>query len=131
MEQDEGILYEYAVVRYVPRVHRQEFVNVGLLMMSKRNRWLRGRVWLDVDRLRGFDREVDIEGLARVLKLMERSDVPSAQLPVEERFRWLAAKKSAVVQVSPTHPGIIVGDYSSAAEALSDTFDRLFAELVM
>ena len=91
MANPDDFLYEYAVVRYVPRVDREEFVNIGLLMMCKRRRWLKGEVWLDEGRLRAFDPGINIDTLRTQASLFMRDDVPSRGLPVEERFRWLTA----------------------------------------
>lgn len=102
----DNLLYEYAVIRYVPRVEREEFINVGLLMMCKRRRWLRCAIYLDPKRLTAFDPRVNLERLRHQLQLFERSGVPFADSPVEERYRWLVAAKSACLQTSPSHPGI-------------------------
>ncbi len=102
----DNLLYEYAVIRYVPRVEREEFINVGLLMMCKRRRWLRCDIYLDSERLKAFDPRVNIERLRHQLQLFERSGVPFPDSPVEERYRWLVAAKSACLQTSPSHPGI-------------------------
>ncbi len=122
----DAALYEYAVIRYVPRVDREEFINVGLLMVCKRRRWMRGTIMLNEERLRAFDPRADVERLKRQLSLFERDDVPERGLPVEERYRWLAAAKSAVIQVSPSHPGLLVPADSDPEE----TFLRLLGELV-
>ena len=136
-------LYEYAVVRYVPRVDREEFVNIGLIMMSKRRRWLRGEIRLDENRLRGFDPKVNLEALRQQASLFSRDDVPSRSLPVEERYRWLAAVKSAVLQVSPSHPGVLAEDrdgncamegdgaYTREYYDLNCEFERLLGDLVL
>lgn len=151
----DNLLYEYAVIRYVPRVEREEFINVGLLMMCKRRRWLRCAIYLDAERLKAFDSRVNIERLRHQLQLFERSGVPFPDSPVEERYRWLVAAKSACLQTSPSHPGIAYLPFeaslmSSDAEAtstipcveasqisspdcssiLDSTFERLFTELV-
>ena len=118
-------LYEYAVLRYVPHVERQEFVNIGLLMLCKRRRWLCGRVELDAGRLAAFDREVDLEVLRRQTAMFERTDLPAPTLPAEEKYRWLTAVKSASLQVSPSHPGLLRGDVNPEQE-----FERLFSLLV-
>lgn len=119
-------LYEYAVVRYVPRVDREEFVNIGLIMMCKRRRWLRGEVMLDSARLRAFDPQVNLDCLEKQASLFTRADVPSGDIPVEERYRWLAAVKSAVLQVSPSHPGLLASEIDLETE-----FERLFKDLVV
>ena len=135
-------LYEYAVVRYVPRVDREEFVNIGLIMMCKRLKWLKGEVLLEESRLRAFDPKINLKSLQTQASLFMRTDVPSALLPVEERYRWLTAVKSAVLQVSPSHPGIIPDltaasghdsefpEFSDKTAALESEFTRLFNDLV-
>lgn len=138
-------LYEYAVVRYVPRVDREEFVNIGLIMMCKRRRWLRGEIRLNEPRLRAFDPAVNMKSLAAQASVFTRTDVPASDIPVEERYRWLAAVKSAVLQVSPSHPGILCtprpdsGTGTDLSGLLPDEgfvrldteFGRLFKELVL
>ncbi len=129
----DGLLYEYAVIRYVPSVEREEFINVGLLMMSKRNRWLRGRVHVDEQRLRAFSVAADVEALRRQLTLFECRDVPFRDIPVEEAYRWLAAVKSAVIQTSASHPGVLCHNAAAGDERrrlLDAEFDRLFHLLV-
>lgn len=119
-------LYEYAVVRYVPRIDREEFVNIGLIMMCKRRKWLRGEIRLDEERLRALFPHVNTKALKAQASVFTRDDVPSRHLPVEEKYRWLAAVKSAVLQVSPSHPGMLAeeGEWK-----LDEEFDRLMREL--
>ncbi|MDE6321729.1 MAG: DUF3037 domain-containing protein [Muribaculaceae bacterium] len=116
-------LYEYAVVRYVPRVERGEFVNIGLIMMCKRRRWLRCEIRIDEQRILSLHPWADIPLLRRQVALFVRNDVPAPGLPVEETYRWLTAAKSAILQTSPSHPGI-------CTDTLEATFERLLAELV-
>lgn len=135
MVPPDNLLYEYAVVRYVPRVDREEFVNIGLLMLCKRQRWLCGRIELNEERLRAFDPRVNIGQLILHASMFENMSLPDAHLPVEERFRWLAAVKNAMLQVSATHPGFLAvsdkeQDSSDATELLEREFGRLFADIV-
>lgn len=116
-------LYEYAVVRYVPRVEREEFVNIGLIMMCKRRRWLRSEIRIDEGRILSLCPSADLSTLRRQAALFSRDDVPAPGLPVEETYRWLTAAKSAILQTSPSHPGI-------STESMAATFSRLFKELV-
>lgn len=123
-------LYEYAVVRFVPRVEREEFINIGLIMMCKRRRWIRVSFADDFSRLRLFAPSPISEDLLREhMRAFERMALGGASCgemsswPVEERFRWLSAVKSACIQTSRPHPGL-TGD-------LDATFERLFAELVL
>lgn len=120
--------YEYAVLRYVPRVEREEFVNVGLAMMCKRRRWIKVAILLPEGKLSAMCPETDCEGLARQLQAFvdiaegKHEAGPVAQYPVEERFRWISAVKSSIIQTSRPHPGL--------CEDLEETFSRLFTELV-
>ncbi len=122
-------LYEYAVLRYVPRVEREEFVNIGLAMICKRRRWMRLDVLLDDGRLDIFGKgSIPCDVLRRQIKAFEDIAAghpeagPIAQYPVEERFRWITAEKSACIRTSRPHPGV--------TDDLQATFDRLFKELV-
>lgn len=126
---DEKIIYEYCTLRYVPDIERGEFVNVGLMMMCKRHRWLRTSIHIDERRILALCPAADTERLRTQLAVFERKDVPQADLPVEERYRWMAAVKSAVIQTSPSHPGIIPTDAASSV-ALENKFDELFKSLV-
>lgn len=128
MPTESRSLYEYAVVRYVPRVERDEFFNVGLIMMCKRRRWIKVEFHIDPKRLEAFGASDAASGLTAQLEAFTRicrgdADAgPIAALVPEERFRWLTAVRSACVQTSRPHPGI--------SDNLDDTFQRLMAELV-
>lgn len=121
-------LYEYSVVRYVPRVEREEFINVGLIMMCKRKRWLRIAIEPDfkkIDAIGSSHTKEDIVNQLSGLKLVAEGDSQGgaiAQLDVTERFRWLSAVRSACIQTSRPHPGI--------CDNLDTTFDNLVNELV-
>lgn len=123
-------LYEYAVVRYVPRVDREEFVNIGLLMMCKRRKWLKAEIKLNSLRIKALDPLTDIDRLAEQASFFMRTDVPFSNLPVEERYRWLTAVKSAILQVSPSHPGLLPDSEGDPAMKLTEEFNRLLSELV-
>lgn len=129
----EELIYEYALLRYVPDIERGEQVNVGLLMMCKRLRWLRVATMVDEGRIGSLFRKADVALLARQLSAFRDKGVPGADLPVEERYRWMAAVKSAVIQTSPSHPGIVPGVDAGSADArerLEEIFDTLFSRLV-
>lgn len=123
-------LYEYAVVRYVPRVDREEFINIGLLMLCKRRRWLKGEIRLNKERILAFDPLTDLNVLSRQSSVFIRQDVPSPDVPVEEKYRWLSAVKSSILQVSPSHPGFVAEGEGNADERLNAEFNRLFKTLV-
>lgn len=121
-------LYEYATLRYVPRAEREEFINIGLAMMCKRQRWLRLEIKIDEMRLRALGTLLDVDTLRRQLKAFQAiadgvaEAGPLAQCPVEERFRWLTAEKSACIRTSPVHPGL--------TPDLEATFRHIFTEQV-
>lgn len=121
--------YEYAVIRYVPNAEREEFINIGLLMMCKRQKWIKVQTHLDPERIACLRDAHSQEEIARHLNGFvvtargERTAGSIAQLPVEERFRWLTAVKSSCMQTSRPHPGLTAD--------LDRTFDALFNSLVL
>lgn len=126
LKQEEH-LYEFSTIRYVPRVEREEFVNVGLIMMCKRGRWIRSRVKVDEKRLSAFSGETDFTDLARQLdSFLDISQgvgkSPIAKLETHERFRWLTAVRSASIATSRPHPG--------KTPDLEGEFEKLWLELV-
>lgn len=127
--KEENHLYEYSVLRYVPAVERDEFINIGLIMMCKKQRWIRVDSFLPTDKIRLFRSELPFESLSNQLRsfmLIANADAsggPIAALPVEERFRWLTAAKSACIQTSRPHPGL--------TDDLDSTFEAIFREQVL
>ena len=120
-------LYEYAVVQFSPSVERGEKLNVGLVMMCKRRRWVKAQILLDARLLGLFAPEWDLEVLESQLSSFEqvaagKGDSPIAALEAHERFRWLTAVRSACVSTTRPHPG--------HTSDLETTFARLFQELV-
>ncbi|WP_432548445.1 DUF3037 domain-containing protein [Kineococcus sp. SYSU DK004] len=110
----EGTLdvYEYAVVRVVPRVERAEFLNAGVLLWCRAREHLEARTRLDPVRLRAFAPHVDAAAVARHVAALEGlcGGDPAAGAAAAEapgaRFRWLTAPRSTVVQTSPVHCGL-------------------------
>lgn len=121
-------LFEYAVLRVVPRVEREEFLNVGVVVYCRSLGFLQSRYELPEARLRAFAPELDLTEVSARLHAFERICQGRAaggtigQLSVAERFRWLTATRSTIVQTSPVHPGL-------CADA-GETLTRLFAQLV-
>ncbi len=103
--------YDYAVVRVVPRVEREEFVNVGVILSCEKSRYLEARIELDEARLLALDPGIDLESLRRHLDAIPaicRADPgsgPIGLLPLRARFHWLTAKRSSIIQTSPVHTG--------------------------
>ena len=117
-------VFEYALIRVVPRVERGEAINAGVLVYSKSFRYLGCAIELDEARLLAIDPNTDVTAVRAALGAFERActEGPLADRPLGERFRWLTAPRSAVVQPGPVHSGITA---DPAAE-----LDRLFTTLV-
>ena len=134
MKSPDHWLYEYSVIRYVPRVDRGEILNIGLLMLCKRQKWLKGMIWIDENRIKSFHPQADIATLKKQTALFEKTDQPFRDIAAEEKYRWLSATKSAIIQTSPSHPGILITDdleNNNDKELLEREFDRLMRELVL
>jgi len=103
--------YDYAVIRVVPRVEREEFVNVGVIVSCPQRDFLDCRIELDEARLRALWPEIDIDlvrrHLASIPAICRGVDQagPIGKLPARERFRWLIAARSTIIQASPAHTG--------------------------
>jgi hypothetical protein len=125
----EKLVYEFAVIRVVPKVEREEFVNVGLILFCKRMRYVRFSYQLHEDKIRGFCSEFDLEQVKENLESFSKIAAgakdggPIAQLEADERFRWITAIKSSSIQSSRPHPGL--------SDDLDATFERLYRELVL
>lgn len=104
--------YDYAVVRVVPRVDREEFINVGVILFSKALHFLAARVEVNEERLRSLAPAVDVDLVRRHLEAIpricagEEDAGPIALLSQSERFQWLVAPRSTMIQVSPVHGGL-------------------------
>lgn len=122
-------LFEYAVIRVVPRVEREEFLNVGIILYCPKQGFLQSRFSLDIERLRAFAGNLDISELEEYLGALDRICIggtkagPIGKLPIASRFRWLTATRSTVVQTSKVHPGFC----KDAAETLEKLYQNLVA----
>jgi hypothetical protein len=119
--------YDYAVIRVVPRVERGELVNVGVIVSCPTQGYLGATIALDPDRLRALDPAIDIgevETALAVIPWIAAGDPrggPVAALPRGERFHWLVATRSAIIQTSPVHTGMS----TDPSVALAQLVDRL------
>lgn len=122
-------LYEYAVIRVFPKVENDEFINVGVLLFCKNQKYLRAEIQVNKIQLENYNTELDGEQLINNLLSFEKiakaekNAGPIAQLEASERFRWLSAVRSSCIQTSRPHSGFS-GD-------LDATFNMLFAEYVI
>jgi hypothetical protein len=122
-------LYEYAIIRVVPRVEREEFLNVGVIVYSRDLKFLKARYILNEDRLKALCKDLDCNEIKEHLISFERiadgdpQGGPIAKLDLASRFRWLTATRSTIVQTSKVHPG-----FCDNAQTM---LDKLFNEMVL
>ncbi len=120
--------FQYAVIRVVPMIERDEFVNVGVIVFCRTRGFLGVRLGYDAGRVRALAPGAELDGVEDYLSAMARvaegdpAAGPLAALPQSERFGWLAAPSSTTVQTSPVHSGL--------CEDPQGTLDRLFERLV-
>jgi Protein of unknown function (DUF3037) len=122
-------LFEYAVVRVVPKVEREEFLNVGVIVYCRELGFLQVMYSLNEDRLRIFCTQIDKQELLQNLQSVERickgsADAgPIGSLDIAGRFRWLTATRSTIIQTSKVHPGFCIDP--------AETLTRLYTQLVL
>jgi hypothetical protein len=120
--------YEWCVLRVVPRVERCEFVNAGVVVYSQTHDVLAAAIELDDDRVLALAPDLDLVVVRRHLALVAAvcagEHPPTAELPMGQRFRWLTAPRSTMVQPSPVHTGLTADPLLELA-ALLDRMVRL------
>jgi len=122
-------LFEYAVIRVMPRVEREEFINVGIILFCAKQKFLKSVFVVNEARVKAFSATVDVEELKENLAAFERISIaakgsgPIGQYDQPSRFRWLTATRSTVVQCSKVHPGF--------CDDAEETLLRLYQELVL
>lgn len=122
-------LYEYAVIRLVPRVEREEFLNVGIILFCKRAKFIKCKFQIDTEKLSLFSSELEFEEIEKNLQAFEKicsgskDGGPVALWEDSDRFRWLTAQRSSSLQTSRPHNGF--------SDDLDATLKRLFGELVL
>jgi len=122
-------LYEYAVIRLVPRPEREEFFNVGLIMFSKKEKFIRVKLHLYRQKLDILGSNLEYDVVLKHLNAFKniadgnQSEGIVGLMDIPERFRWLTAVKSSIIQTSRPHPGISLN--------LEATFERLFDDLIL
>ena len=121
--------FDYAVLRVVPRVEREEFVNAGVLLFCLERDFLQARVEVNEPRLRALWPETDVELVRQHLEAIPKicagsaDGGPIARLSLRERFHWLVAPRSTIIQVSPVHSGL--------CESPERTLEELFEQMVV
>ena len=119
--------FSYAVIRVVPDIEREEFLNAGLVLFCRARRYLRARASLDADRLASILAGADASAISDQLSLVERIaagevEVGLGSMSQSERFHWLTTPRSTVIQPGPIHGGM--------TDDPGGTFEHLYATLV-
>ena len=125
----ENHLFEYAIIRVVPMVEREEFLNAGVILYCRQQKFLQMKFTIDEKRLLALCPKSEPEELRSHLQAFERISLgnpdagPIAALDMASRFRWLTAKRSTIVQTSVVHPGL--------CKDAGETLERLYRQLVL
>jgi hypothetical protein len=120
--------FDYATFRVVPRVEREEFINAGIVVFCLEKKYLAARIFLDEARLKALWPSIDLELVREHLEAIPRicAGDPTAgsiaQLSQRERFHWLTAPRSTIIQPSPVHTGL--------CESTGDLLERLARQLL-
>jgi hypothetical protein len=122
-------LFEYAIIRIVPRVEREEFLNVGIVLYCKERKYLNTKFSINKERLNALCAEMDCTEVEAHLQSFEKISAGEkeggaiAALDMASRFRWLTATRSTIIQTSKVHPGF--------CEDPNETIEKLYTQLVM
>lgn len=120
------VTFEYAIIRLVPKVEREEFFNIGVILFSKRKKFLGIKYHINADKLKALVPELELEFLNKYLnawKLICEGKAAGGKIgefEISDRFRWLAACRSTIIQSSKTHPGLC----ESPETELEDIFNK-------
>ena len=122
-------LFEYAVIRLVPHVEREEFLNAGVILFCAKKKFLKARILLNEEKIKTLCDKTDLAELRGHIDSFERicrggdDSGPIGRLSLAERFRWLTATRSTVLQTSKVHPGLTPDP--------EEMLERLFNQLVL
>lgn len=125
----EKYLFEYAVIRVMPRVEREEFLNAGIILFCAKKKFLNSIFFLNETKIKTFCSEIDLDALTANLNAFHKISTGAkgsgsiGEYDQASRFRWLTATRSTVVQCSKVHPGFCIDP--------EETMMRLHHELVL
>ncbi len=120
------VTYEYAVIRLVPKVEREEFLNIGVIIFSKRKKYLGIKFEINGKRIAAFSSETDVDLIRKYIEAWESicNGEPNGgaigKFEISSRFRWLTASRSTIIQSSKTHPGLC----HEPEKVLDELFER-------
>jgi len=123
----ENCTFDYAVIRIVPRVEREEFINVGVILSCPAKKFLEARIELNEERLKYFAPNIEIEAIRQYLEIIPKICAGSDEAGIigkftqRERFYWLTATRSTIIQTSPIHTGFAV----NAEEMLEKLMNKM------
>jgi hypothetical protein len=123
----ENCTFDYAVIRFVPRVEREEFFNVGVILSCPAQKFLEARIFLDEQKLKALAPEAGFEKVGNYLEIIPKICAGTKEagiighLTPRERFYWLTAARSTIIQTSPIHTGFCC----QAQEMLEHLFETL------
>jgi hypothetical protein len=121
-------LFEYAIIRFVHRVEREEFMNIGVILFCKDEQYLQMKYVLSASKIKSISPQIEVEEIEQHLQAFAKicCGLPDSgaigELPPAERFRWLTATRSTMIQSSKVHPGLCVNP--------QDALEKLFVEMV-
>jgi hypothetical protein len=119
--------FDYATIRLVPRVEREEFFNVGVILSCPAHKFLEARIFLSAEKLKCFAPDADADVIRHYLDIIPKICAGDAQAGVigrltqRERFYWLTAQRSTIIQASPVHTGLTI----NPAEMLERLFEKM------
>ena len=122
------VSFDYAIIRVVPRVEREEFINAGIILLCREKKFLDARITLDITRLRALCPTCDIAAVQNQLDVLphlcagETDSEEIKQMTLAERFRWLTSPRSTTIQISPAHCGL--------CDDPQKELERLFEDIV-
>lgn len=122
-------VFEYAIIRVVPKVEREEFVNVGVILYCGPLKFLKTKINVNKTRIHAFCQDIELSEVHQYMQAFEQVSAgtkgsgPIGELPMAERFRWLTATRSSIIQTSKVHPGI--------TDDPQEMLDRLFEQHVL
>lgn len=123
------LVYEYASIRLVPKVEREEFINIGVILFCKRKKFLAMKYQVNEKRIQAFAEDIDLEEVREHLRswdLICQGDPAGGAIARQDmayRFRWITAPKSTILQCSQVHPGL--------CEEPEEVLERLFEKYVL
>ncbi len=119
--------FDYAIIRFVPRVEREEFFNVGVILSCPEHKFLEAKIFLDEEKLKCFAPEIKAETVREYLDIIPKicaGDIGAGvigRLSQRERFYFLTAQRSTIIQTSPVHTGFT----DDPVKKLEDLFEKI------